>query len=356
MYNDKAIFENVDDLSNVVPDVITKLSKDLNDAAKLMSFHEARFLVDSYYQMQNDRIRAKNQVRAVSQTDEPSSVLLWVSDNTAVVEKQIGRALTTFAKEHFVGRWAMSVCGIGPIISAGLLAHIDIAKAPNVGHIMSFAGMLPKARPWLESAKARAKAKEVLGNAKELTPELVTRIVAEYGKSPEAMAQSLLGENPHHYNEAVSMLTGVPVNAELVKYLTARPHNASLKTLLWKIGESFVKVSGRENDFYGKFYARAKAVYIERNERGDYAEVAAQKLRDFNIGKGTDAYAAYSAGLLPPAHIQSRAKRKAVDLFISHWWEVAFRHRFPDRECVKPYSMGMDGNREYIPIHNNPFE
>jgi len=32
--------------------------------------------------------------------------------------------------------------GIGPVLSAGLLAHIDIEKAPTVGHIWSFAGLV----------------------------------------------------------------------------------------------------------------------------------------------------------------------------------------------------------------------
>ncbi len=36
-----------------------------------------------------------------------------------------------------------SVVGIGPVIAAGLLAHIDITKAPTVGHIWRFAGLDP---------------------------------------------------------------------------------------------------------------------------------------------------------------------------------------------------------------------
>lgn len=48
-----------------------------------------------------------------------------------------------------------SITGIGPVIAAGLLAHIDIEKAPTVGHIWRFAGLDPtvtwgrgEKRPW----------------------------------------------------------------------------------------------------------------------------------------------------------------------------------------------------------------
>ena len=35
----------------------------------------------------------------------------------------------------------------------------------------------------------------------------------------------------------------------------------------------------------------------------------------YKIGKTTEAYAAYSAGRLPPGHLHARAKRWAVKLF-----------------------------------------
>ena len=53
-----------------------------------------------------------------------------------------------------------SIVGIGPVITAGFLAHIDIAKAPTVGHIWRFCGLDPTVRwdkgtkrPWNASLK-----------------------------------------------------------------------------------------------------------------------------------------------------------------------------------------------------------
>ncbi len=42
---------------------VTRLSRDLVHAATTLSEDEARYLVDAYYLMQDDRKRAHNQVR-----------------------------------------------------------------------------------------------------------------------------------------------------------------------------------------------------------------------------------------------------------------------------------------------------
>ncbi len=283
----EAFTENVDDLANIEQTGIVKLSRDLRNASANLTPEEARYLVDYYYQIQNDRIRAKNRLRAFSEGKEPHETITWLSDNTAYLEKQIAAALLAYAKADFVGKWALSVIGIGGVLSAGLLAHIDINKANTVGHIYSFAGIAPNGKEWKK------------------------------------------GEQ--------------------------RPFNADLKTLCWKIGESFVKTSNNKNDFYGKVYQHHKALLIADNEKGRYAFDAAVILEKKKIGKTTDAYAAYSSGKLPPAHIHARAKRKAIYLFLSHFWEVSYRYHFPEKTCPRPYIIEHGGHTDYIPIHNNPF-
>lgn len=278
---------HVSDIENVESTGVTKLTRDLKTAAASMTQEEARYLVDYYYQLQDDRIRAKNRHRAFSQDGEPHELITWLSDNTAFLEKQIAKGLLAYAEGDFVGRWALSVPGIGGVLSAGLLAHIDINKCPSVGHIYSFAGIAPNGKKWEKGGK--------------------------------------------------------------------RPFNAKLKVLTWKIGESFVKVSGRPQDFYGKVYVSAKEHLIAANDRGDFSADAERVLTEKKFGKDTDAYKAYSSGKLPPAHIHARAKRKAVYLFLSHWWEVSYRFHFPDRECPRPYAIQHGGHVDYIPIFNDPF-
>lgn len=145
---------------------IQRLSRDLANASRTLSDAEARFLVDNYYQMQDARIRAEGQIRSIDKAakhdpdtgeivKEPHEVLTWLSDQNSSMENQIKRALERYVASHPVGEWLMSIYGIGPVISAGLLAHIDITKAPTVGHIWRFAGLDPTTkwekktkRPW----------------------------------------------------------------------------------------------------------------------------------------------------------------------------------------------------------------
>ena len=120
---------------------IKRLSRDLLKAAVTMSAMEARFLVDAYYLMQEDRKRAHNQVRAMK--EEPHEVIAWLAEQSEILEGQIKRALDAYSQSLPVGQWMQGIFGIGPVIAAGMLAHIDINRAPTAGHIWRFAGLDP---------------------------------------------------------------------------------------------------------------------------------------------------------------------------------------------------------------------
>jgi hypothetical protein len=134
---------------------ITRLTRDLARHARGLGRAEARYLVDAYYQVQEYRISAQSQVRATSESGESNEVLRWMLEQMATLEQQIQRALDKWTDALPEGRWLKSVHGIGPVIAAGLLAHIDIERAPTVGHIWRFAGLDPtvtwrkgQKRPW----------------------------------------------------------------------------------------------------------------------------------------------------------------------------------------------------------------
>lgn len=278
--------ETADVLSEAYEDEVdahelSKLTKQLKQHAASLGREEARHLVDAYYQMQDFRKAAANQVRSA---ECPVPVTEWLCGNVATLERNVRLLLKYYAEGDTVGRWAMSIVGIGPVIAAGLLAHIDITKAPVAGSIWKFAGLDPSAQ-W------------------------------EKGQ--------------------------------------IRPWNADLKVLCWKAGECFVKVSNHEDDYYGHAYAERKAYETERNERGDLADQAASKLAKFSIGKDTDAWAAYSQGKLPPAHIHERAKRWAVKLFLSHWHEVAYETHYGEKP-PKPYAIAHAGHAHRLEVPNWP--
>jgi len=205
-----------DATSNMHP--IQKLTKDLKAAATRLSDDEARFLVDYYYICQEDRKRSTNQVRALGEFDEPNAVLGWLAEQSESLEGQIKKALDVYTEAHVMGAWMRQIVGIGPVISAGLLAHIDINKAPTVGHIWRYAGLDPTSkwekgekRPWNAGLKTlcwkagqsfmkfsgrddcyygqvyrERKAYEIARNERGDNKELATSLLSKYNKSTEA--------------------------------------------------------------------------------------------------------------------------------------------------------------------------
>jgi hypothetical protein len=133
-------------------EVIRKLSKDIRTASKTLSNQEARYLVDTYYNLQDFRKATGNQIRALGESKEPNESIQFFYNQFNTLEKSIKSVLEVYVKQSDVGKWCLSITGIGPVITAGLMAHIDIEKAPTVGHIWSYAGLVP-GQKWEKGCK-----------------------------------------------------------------------------------------------------------------------------------------------------------------------------------------------------------
>lgn len=256
---------------------IAKLAKEVKQAGALIERDEARFLVDLYYRLQEHRIALRGQERSLDKAEKPHEIVTHFAAQMTTLEKQMVGPLDVFSTASQVGRWSRDQVGIGPVIAAGLLAHIDITRAPTVGHIWRFAGLDPTVR---------------------------------WGK----------GEK--------------------------RPWNADLKVLCWKMGDSFVKVSGRDNAFYGQIYRQRKEQEVRKNEALEFADQAKATLEEKRI-KDRATLAVYEAGMLPPGRIDLRARRYAVKLFLAHWHEVAYREHY-GTEPPKPYVIEHLGHAHKI--------
>ena len=262
-----------------MPMLLKELTQDLR-AAQKMTKQEARYLVDMYYQMQDYRIQSHNQVRQAA-TDpevEPNAALRAMAENMEIMEKNIRYALDKYTDSLPIGQWLKSICGIGPVCAAGLIAHIDIAKVQTAGQIHAFAGLDPT-KEWKKGEK--------------------------------------------------------------------RPHNAKLKCLCWKIGQSFVKVSGNDKDIYGHIIKERKAYEQAKNEAGEYADQAAAMLKKKAFGAETDARKWYEQGMLPPAHIQRRAERYGVKIFLSHLFEVWYEMEH-GKKPPAPFAIAILNHAHYI--------
>jgi hypothetical protein len=120
------------------------------DAHKL-SNAEARLVVAGYYDAQEMRKRADMQIRHLGDKEMPR-ILQYTADANAIIEGEVKKALLRYSEATPVGEWCLSHVGIGPVITAGLLAHLDIEKAPTAGHFWSFAGLNP-AMKWEKGEK-----------------------------------------------------------------------------------------------------------------------------------------------------------------------------------------------------------
>ena len=267
---------NIIEPSHLIP--VAKMNKDLKETGITLGGQELRTLVDKYYQMQDDRIRTKAQIREAEETKEPHEVLIHLATESERLENQIKGVLQVHVENRDIGKWLLANKGIGAVLSAGLLAHIDINIAKTAGDIWNFAGLNPSIK-W------------------------------EKGKK--------------------------------------RPFNARLKTLCWKIGESFVKVSGNKDAFYGQIYADRKKFEVDRNEKGYYKEHAKKQLEEKKYSKNTDAYACYIKNILPPAHIHAISKRFTVKLFLSHFHAIWFELEH-GKPAPLPYAIAILGHGHHI--------
>lgn len=143
------------------PSPLEKINRDILKAAKDLSDQEVRFLVDYYYIMQEDRKRSFNQERALEASGEPNHIITWLAGNSTQLEGTIKKALEKYTDNHPVGKWLKGIYGVGAIIAAGMISHIDITKAPTAGHIWAYAGLDPtkkwekgEVRPWNANLKA----------------------------------------------------------------------------------------------------------------------------------------------------------------------------------------------------------
>lgn len=118
-------------------------------------YREMRFLVDAYYTMQEYRKATANQVSAMDKSGEPHEIIDWLLTQVDTMEKQVKRALSVYAPVTVPGRWMLAQRGVGPVISAGMLAHLDVTRSETAGGFWKFAGLDPdvvwekgKKRPW----------------------------------------------------------------------------------------------------------------------------------------------------------------------------------------------------------------
>lgn len=307
---------------------VKMLRADLRAAVDLLAargregYDEVRFVVQQYYNVQENRIRAQLRAKRLQSAGKPNQIITWSLEHDEANESQIASFLNYYTKVEptGMGEWARSVVGIGPILASGLLAEIDIERTHSTSSLYSFAGLNPM-QVWFSREEARKIVSEEMAKAgTKKVADVLPEIAARSGRKFDALR-----------NSNRSMKTGEvkpPTTDSVAAAIAKRPYNATLKTLSWKIGMSFMKLVNHPRCFYGHLYGQFKADIIAKNDRGEYAEYAAQRLKTKNYGKETATYKAYSEGKLPDSQITGRARRMATKIFLCHWWEEYYERHY----------------------------
>jgi hypothetical protein len=116
------------------------LFDDAKQAAKVMGNREAQYLLDMYLFMLKRRVAITSKI---NKSGIDSRALNFLLNEIEIREKNAKVLLDTYSDNHPIGAKMKEVKGIGPVISAGILAHVDMNRAPSYGHILSYGGFNP---------------------------------------------------------------------------------------------------------------------------------------------------------------------------------------------------------------------
>jgi hypothetical protein len=229
-------------------------------------------LITRYYQVQEHRIKIGNQIFQLEEASQPVAPFDNYYERFHDIEKDMAKYMESEIKEHTMYDWLKEIKGIGPIISCALLSTINIKEARHVSSVWKYAGL-----DVASDGQARSRKKEHLEEYEYLDSK---------GKKKKKMGITF---------------------------------NPFLKTVCWKIGESFVKSKGD----YREIYDNSRKFYDEKFPK----EVTVE-------GK-TKKYKKYTKG-----HKYAMAKRRAVKLFLSDFW-AEWRER-EGLEVSVPYSHRLE--------------
>jgi len=259
-----------------------------------------RGLVEDYYDIQRLRIATEGRVRSYKQEVSDQVIHFTkerVVDGLLKIEKDIYKKLSKDVKTIPIwAAWLSDVKGIGPVIACALEAWI--------------------------------------GN---ITPRMET-IVPKQG---ENKGKEVLVERGYKTISKLWANCGLKVDEETGRAVRKKKgerlhYNPNLKTLCWKIGESFVKSKGGYRDLYEQVRADYDRKWITGADCGAPACKSNGKSKKTPDGKCYD------------AHRYAAAKRKVVKIFLAHYWQMS--RMILDLPVESPFIIGRDGHSHEIDI------
>lgn len=282
----------------------------------VLSYGEARHLMDIFIQTQKRRVALQLYANAKG----PTPAILDMIERLQALEKAAVRYANKVLKGDPTYEWLRSVKGVGPTLAALVMAYVHPSKFPSPAAMWSYLGLTPTK-----------------------------------------------GRDTGDWN-----------------------YDRRGKTVAYKLAISQIMVEGD----YRPWYERRKAFEWEKNLRGENAEVARKRANEYD--KSTEAYLWASGALdpvkvrkflsspqpftpgrlealraepgkgvpmIPPAHVEARARRWLAKLMLDHLWQV--HYYYTTGQVWVPYAIAHKGHVDRIdPVRapwlikpvNNPWE
>lgn len=368
--------ETGDDSTTLEVYGMMKMSKEVVQSTVHLDVVQARHLLNRYLETQKRRKASQLQLMAVQQNErteyenrikviDSNCAMVWIFEQEYNTELQIQKMLEAWVKEQPMGRYLLAIKGMGPIFAAKLLAYLSLDNTKhestfypgktvhNRSSFIQYAGLNDNNCPWLGTEKANALVNEAYKECgvdpkSDPTEEVLIYVANHSGRRVDTVMRgaTVRPSKKRDATEEDNKNVGKITKKSLTMYMAKPPYNTDLKTTCFLIGNSFMFNANRGSK-YGQIYLARKQYEIEKNDRGEYAEQAAELLRTKNYSKGTDTYKSLSEGKLTLGHITQRAKRYAVKIFLNHLFEAMYYERFGEMAPM-PWALTYTEHEDYI--------
>ncbi len=330
-----------------IPAALTIDEKLILQAADL-TWREGKFLYRQHQNVQSLRKATGQAIEALKKEKiDPPELFIHFRRSARKLEQQTHAAMEIYVDQHVPMRWMRAV-GIGISQSVGIYSLVDIEKSPTISSLHRFCGYDPD-QVRLTKKEAGECVRYFQDKYKKDYPdaEVIYAVAKELNRGPKQLLYITRVGTKH-----TSITWGT-----LYKAILSYPYCQELKEILFRVGIQFRRVGGDGLDIppYRAVYDWRKTYEVERNERGDYAEQAAHRLATRTWKKTTIAYARYSEGKLPLGHIDARARRFAVKIFLVHLYQVMYFERY-GKMPKRPYILDVLGKEREIVCPKWPFK
>lgn len=228
-----------------------------------------------------------------------------VNDLMEQSEKLLKTQIMAEIKEHPLwSEWLSKVYGIGPIIAGGLLAWVNIKKCPHAGNLIKYAGLAVVVDSY-----------ECVNCLKKFSPDEIP--------SFKERAEQGLAEGPARCPNCPETFLRILGHADRRQKGQVAGYNPKLKVLFWKAGQSFVKCSSEKSGY--------RRLYEDFRKK-----IAAKPCTKVHLNEKKEPIPCFDA------HLFAKATRATTKIFASHVYTQM--RTFAGLPVSKPFSFGMLGH------------